>query len=68
MAPDSALQPPDVFAPEVTADPEVYQRWVVTIPGRDPFAVIVLPDANLAQMRALYSTAVSIIPDTGASA
>lgn len=58
----------DIFAPELTADPDVHQRWVITIPGRDPFAVIVLPKANLAQMRAQYSTAIAIIPDTGDSA
>jgi hypothetical protein len=54
----------DIFAPELTADPDVYQRWVVTIPGRDPFGVIVFPDAILAQMRAQYPTATSIIPAT----
>jgi hypothetical protein len=52
----------DIFAPELAADPHVHQRWVVTIPGRDPFGVIVFPDANQAQMRAQYSTATSIRP------
>lgn len=60
---DSGTQPLDIFAPEFTADPDVHKRWVVTIPGRDPFGVIVFPDANLAQMRAQYPTAVSIHPD-----
>ena len=58
----AGAQPLDIFAPELAADPDVHQRWVVTIPGRDPFGVIVFPDANLAQMRAQYSTATSIHP------
>ena len=62
--PDSGAQLLDIFAPEFTADPDVCQRWVVTIPGRDPFGVIVFPDASPAQMRARYPTATSIIPAT----
>ena len=63
--PDSGAQPLDIFAPELTADPDVCQRWIVTIPGRDPFGVIVFPDANLAQMRAQYPTAMVIRPTNG---
>jgi hypothetical protein len=63
-APTHDAQVLDIFTPELTADPDVYRQWVITIPGRDTFAVIVVPDANIGQMQAVYPQATSIIPDT----
>jgi hypothetical protein len=54
------VQALDIFAAELTADPEVYRRWVVTLPGREPFAVIVVPAANAAQLRLVYPAATGL--------
>lgn len=53
----------DIFDPALTADPDTHRRWSITIPGRDVFSVIVIPEANHGQMKFMYPTAVSIIPE-----
>ena len=52
----------DIFATELTADPEIHRSWTVAIPPRDPIPVIICPDATAEQMRAMYPTATSIEP------
>ena len=60
---DSGPPPLDIFAPELVTDPDVYRRWIITLPGRYPFVVIVVPAANAAQMTAMYPTAMRVHPE-----
>lgn len=53
----------DIFDPALTADPDTHRRWTITIPGRDVFTVIVVPKANLGQMKFMYPMATSIVAE-----
>jgi hypothetical protein len=44
------------------ADPDVHQRWTVTIPGREVFGFIVPQGLTLEQVRQQYPTAIAIRP------
>lgn len=61
--PDSGAQLLDTAAREPPADPDVHQRWLVAIPGRPPFGVIVPQGATLSEMEGRYPTARSIMAE-----